>query len=286
MSRNRKGDPAPTDAHPRTGRPGPRGPAVTKAGAGPPLVLLHGAGSARSSWEPVLDRLAGSHTVYAVDLPGHGESEPLSGGHASTPRRLAEVVASALDEWGVGTPHVAGHSVGGWTALELANLRPVASLTLLAPAGLWKKGQPTYCLVSLFLTWAGCRFAARPLTALARRAWARRLLFWQLFAHPERLSHQDVVRDVTALGRAPGFLPTLWAVRKIRYRARRDVVAPVTLVFGASDRLLLARQSRFTDQLPPHTRQLVLPDAGHQLVSDAPEAVSRLILATTETTAP
>ncbi|GII05413.1 alpha/beta fold hydrolase [Planobispora takensis] len=255
--------------------------ALTKVGAGPPLVLLHGLGSSRSAWGPVLDRLTASHTVYAVDLPGFGDSGGLDGGSAPTPRRLAEALAAALDEWGLDTPHVAGHSLGGWVALELAGLRPVASLTLLAPAGLWRRHQPVYCTVSLFLTWAACRFGARPVTALARRAWGRRLLFWQLFARPEAVGREDAIRDVAVMGRCAGFLPTLRATGPIRYRAAREVAVPVTLAFGASDRVLLARQSRFTDQLPPHTRRLVLPGAGHVPMNDAPGPVSQAILTTT-----
>ncbi|GIH96965.1 alpha/beta fold hydrolase [Planobispora siamensis] len=274
-------DPAPP---PPAGR-ARRGLALTKAGTGPPLVLLHGLGSSRSAWGPVLDRLTDSHTVYAVDLPGFGDSEMLDDGSAPTPRRLAEAVAAALDEWGLEAPHVAGHSLGGWVALELAGLRPVSSLTLLSPAGLWRRRQPVYCTVSLFLTWAACRFGARPVTALARRAWGRRLLFWQLFARPAAVSREDVIRDVAVMGRGAGFLATLRATGPIRYRAARQVAVPVTLAFGSSDRVLLARQSRFTDQLPPHTRRLVLPGAGHVPMSDAPEPVSQAILTTTGTAA-
>lgn len=94
----------------------------TKIGDGPPLVLLHGIGSSRAAWRPVLDRLAATHTVYAVDLPGFGDSPGLGG----TPRQLAEAVAAALDDWGLDNPHVAGNSLGGWVGLELAALRPVA----------------------------------------------------------------------------------------------------------------------------------------------------------------
>ncbi|SEH01139.1 Pimeloyl-ACP methyl ester carboxylesterase [Nonomuraea solani] len=255
-----------------------RGLAFAKIGAGPPLVLLHGIGSSRAAWAPVLDGLAAAHTVYAVDLPGFGGSDTLDGNHPVTPRRLAEVVAAALDEWGVDRPHVTGHSLGGWVALELAHLRPVASLTLLAPAGLWRRGQPAYCTVSFVLTWAACRYGAPLLSTLSRRAWGRRLLFWQLFHHPEALAHEDVVHAVADMGRAPGFLPTFRAAMSIRYRAAGEVSAPVTVAFGASDRVLLTRQSRFTDQLPPHTRHLVLPGAGHVPMSDTPELVARVIL--------
>ncbi|HET9137784.1 alpha/beta fold hydrolase [Actinophytocola sp.] len=258
-----------------------RGVAFATAGDGPPLVLLHGLGSAHSAWLPVLDRLAASHTVYAVDLPGFGASERLDGSAAATPRRFAEAVSAALDEWGLDTPHVAGHSLGAWIALELAGIRPVASLTLLAPPGLWRKHQPLYCAVSLRLTRAACRYTPWLVTSLSRWAVGRRLLFWQLFAHPERLSPADVRRDAALMGRGPGFLPAFRATRRLRYTASREVLAPVTLAFGACDRLLLPRQSRHTDQLPRHTRHVVLPDSGHVPMSDAPELVAQVVLATT-----
>jgi len=51
--------------------------AFTRTGQGEPLVLLHGLGSSRHAWDPVLPALAATFEVVAVDLPGFGESEPL-----------------------------------------------------------------------------------------------------------------------------------------------------------------------------------------------------------------
>jgi len=111
--------------------------AYTRSGAGAPLVLLHGIGMDRRAWDPVVPALARDFDVIAVDLPGFGESAP---GRAD-PASLAEAVAGLLTDLGVTSPHVAGNSLGGWVALELAALEPaglgpVASLTVLSPAGL------------------------------------------------------------------------------------------------------------------------------------------------------
>src|SRR6476646_9157205 len=127
--------------------------AYTRSGSGAPLVLLHGIGLNRGSWNPVVPTLAQHFDVIAVDLPGFGDSaEAFSAQATSTqghPRALAEAVAGLLAELGVTTPHVAGNSLGGWVALELAALYPVASVTLIDPAGLWKQGAPLYCRISL-----------------------------------------------------------------------------------------------------------------------------------------
>ncbi|GGN20734.1 pimeloyl-ACP methyl ester carboxylesterase [Actinoplanes campanulatus] len=250
-------------------------------GEGPPLVLLHGLGSTRAAWTPVLDRLAATHTVHTVDLPGCGDTPPLPPGVAPAPRRLAEAVALMLDRHGVDTPHVAGHSLGGWVALELAALRPVASITLLSPAGLWRRRTPAYCTVSLLLTWAGCRYARRPLTALVGSAWGRRLLLWQFHASPGRISPEVARRGIADLGRGPGFRATLRATRRIRYRPTEPLTMPVTLAFGMRDRLLLAGQSRHTGQLPAHTHRADLPGAGHVPMDDTPSLVVAAILDTT-----
>ena len=124
----------------------------TRIGSGRPLVLLHALGLSRSAWDPVVPALSQHFDVIAVDLPGFGASAPLPAHVEPTPAALAEAVAALLAELGVTTAHVAGNSLGGWVALELAALRPVASLTLLAPAGLWRDQTPLYCRASLRAT--------------------------------------------------------------------------------------------------------------------------------------
>src|SRR6185312_13363044 len=71
--------------------------AYTRSGSGAPLVLLHGIGLNRSSWNPVVPRLAQHFDVIAVDLPGFGDSAEATFAEASSaqghPRTLAEAVA-------------------------------------------------------------------------------------------------------------------------------------------------------------------------------------------------
>ncbi len=93
--------------------------AFERRGSGPPLLLLHPLGADRHVWAPVLDRLARERDVVCVDLPGFGGSAPLEGD--SSPAALAAAVAEFADALGIGgSVHVAGNSLGGWVALELA----------------------------------------------------------------------------------------------------------------------------------------------------------------------
>ena len=92
---------------------------VLEAGAGEPLLLIHGVGLRAEAWGPQM-RLE-AH-VFAVDLPGHGDSTPLPAG-----ARLPDYVAWAaqvIEALGVGPMNVAGHSMGSLIAGGLAIERP------------------------------------------------------------------------------------------------------------------------------------------------------------------
>src|SRR5436305_15196537 len=95
--------------------------AFDRTGEGEPLLLLHGLGSSRLVWKPAVPLLARERDVIALDLPGHGES-PVIPGVEHMPVGYAPVVAATLDRLGVQGVDVAGNSMGGWTALELAKL--------------------------------------------------------------------------------------------------------------------------------------------------------------------
>jgi pimeloyl-ACP methyl ester carboxylesterase len=255
--------------------------AFSRHGAGPPLVLLHALGSSRSAWDPVLPGLAERFDVIAVDLPGFGGSASLPPGVEPTPARLAGSLADLLDELQIDRPHVVGNSLGGWIALELAAIRPVASLTLLAPAGLWRRGTPLYCLVSLRITRWASRHAAGTLSRLVAHPLGRILVLGQTHGRPTRVTPEQARAEIAALGTAPGFEAALAATVHRHYRAGPALGAPVTVAIGSRDLVLLRHQSRHLDQLPPGTRSAALPGCGHLPMSDDPAAVIGLITAST-----
>jgi pimeloyl-ACP methyl ester carboxylesterase len=260
--------------------------AMTRSGTGAPLVLLHGLGASRRSWDPVLPALATRFDVIAVDLPGFGDSAPLPEPGEVPPAVLAQHVADLLDELGVSTPHVVGNSLGGWVALELASRRPVASLTLLSPAGLWPRNTPLYDRISL----RASRWLARHATALLCRLVASRLgrtlVLGQTHGHPMRLSAEYARAAVAELGRCPGFEAALAGTAKRHFVATAPVgigtmpiTAPVTVAFGSRD-LLLRPGSRQLGQLPPQAQSAELPGCGHLPMADDPAAVAALITRT------
>jgi pimeloyl-ACP methyl ester carboxylesterase len=123
------------DADSRTVRVGDAAFSYLEAGSGPPLVLLHGIGSAAASFRHQLEALSARFRVVAWDAPGYGASTPLGIEHPDT-----SDYAAALDAWlgavGIDRCHLVGQSLGTLIAARFAAEEPrrVLSLTLASVA--------------------------------------------------------------------------------------------------------------------------------------------------------
>lgn len=241
--------------------------AFDRSGEGPALVLLHPLGADRRVWDAVVPRLAAQRDVIALDLPGFGESAPLSG--KPTPAALAEAVAAQLNALGVQQPHVAGNSLGGWVALEMALAGQARSVTAIAPAGLW--AEPLVPKRSIARRAA--RVALPLVDAILAGAPGRRLLLAGSVAVPERVPPRAAAHLVRAYASAPGFVAVNDAMRAGRFTGLDQIRVPVTLAWPEHDRLV-ARPRR----LPANTSSVVLRGCGHIPMWDDPEAVAELLL--------
>src|SRR5213594_4222393 len=104
-------------------------------GRGAPLLVLHGAGANRG-WLRWVQQVAEHFTVWAPTHPGFGASGDAEWMEGVDD--LARFYLWFIEAAGLGRPHVLGHSIGGWTAAEMATMSPGAinRLILVAPAGL------------------------------------------------------------------------------------------------------------------------------------------------------
>lgn len=91
-------------------------------GQGKPIVLLHGYLENALIWDAFVDALVVDYQVICIDLPGHGGSEVYDKVH--TMEFMAEKVKEVLDELNVESAFFAGHSMGGYVVLALAELFP------------------------------------------------------------------------------------------------------------------------------------------------------------------
>jgi pimeloyl-ACP methyl ester carboxylesterase len=263
--------------------PTPQGPktvtvSYARVGRGEPLLLLHGIGHHRQAWDPVLDVLATERDVIAVDLPGFGASPALPEGLSYDLPTTAAVFGAFCEALELDRPHVAGNSLGGLMALELAREKLVRSVTALSPAGFWSQAERRYAFGVLLTMRQIARRMPLPLVEkLARTAAGRTALTSTIYARPGRRSPEAVVAETLALVNAPGFDDTLRAGTSVRFTDDLPGI-PVTVAWGTQDRLLLRRQGVRAKQLMPRSRLVRLPGCGHCPMNDDPALVARVIL--------
>lgn len=94
----------------------------TIQGTGSPIVLIHGFPNDSSAWDNITPALSEKYKVILPDLPGAGKS-PLP----SAPLSMADMARSVkevLDKEGINGAFIAGHSMGGYTAMQFAEMYP------------------------------------------------------------------------------------------------------------------------------------------------------------------
>jgi pyruvate dehydrogenase E2 component (dihydrolipoamide acetyltransferase) len=234
---------------------------------GEPLVLLHGFGGDLNNWLFNTEALAADRVVYALDLPGHGGSVKAVGdGDLSV---LVDAVRAFLDSQGIERAHLAGHSMGGLVAAQLALADPdrVLSLALIAPAGLGEEIDREY--VEGFVSATG----RRDLKPVLQR----------LFADPG-LVNRTMVDDVLKYKRLDGVQEALRTLadrlfpdgRQARTLASDLEAAdvPVLVIWGERDAIVPAAHA---EAAPGRAETRVLPDVGHSPHMKAAGDVNRLL---------
>lgn len=245
------------------------------------LLLIHGMGSASTAWSPIIEELELSFTVVTVDLPGHGFT-PMDESQAMEPLALAKSVFATMESLGFHKYHVVGNSLGGWIALEMAAMNPmaIASVTCLAPAGLWL--QP---FVARYPGTAIARIMASSLKVvsplLLHYEWARKIGFENVSPLWRNFSYKLCLDATIAMATAAGYYPAWDALLQKRFDQIISETIPITVIFGDSDRTLPAATCQERSLVPAHTRWLIFTECGHAPMWDQPSQVLEEIFRTT-----
>lgn len=234
---------------------------------GATVVLVHGFGGDLDNWLFTIDALAEGGTVYALDLPGHGQStkaiaDPTLSG-------LSKALLGFMDAVGIGAAHLVGHSVGGAVVLRTALDAPdrVASLSLIASAGLGREINHGYI--------------AGFIGATARRD--LKPVLETLFADAGLVS-RPMIDDVLKYKRLDGVDGALRALSSALFAdgAQTGVLAdrvaaanvPTLVVWGERDRVIPAAHAT---ALGSAARVAVIPNAGHMVQMEAAGKVNALL---------
>ncbi|WP_308271888.1 alpha/beta hydrolase [Kitasatospora sp. SUK 42] len=267
--------------------------AASSTPAADTAVFLHGLGGWTHNWAALIDLLRASVHCLALDLPGFGRSEPPPDG-VVTVERLAAAVADHLDRTGHRRVHLVGNSLGGLTALHLADRRPelVATLTLVSPV-LPALPPPQALRVSLLALPGAPRLYARLLSA---RSPDRQLddLYGLVYADPALIGAEQRAVEARERSRraelphAPGMLAE--GVRAVvrshlrqgpssAWHQAHRITVPTLLVYGRKDRLVPFRTAHRAYAAFRDARLLTLPGVGHAAMQERPAPVAAAIRA-------
>lgn len=247
-----------------------------RRGSGPPLVLLHFTGGTRRIWDPVRDALAAGHETIAFDLPGFGEAAPLDG--RPTVEAMAARVAESMRELQLDRPAVAGISLGGGIALELARTGAVRSATAISPVGFATPREQRWAHSSLTLLRAAVKPLAAAADPVARIAPLRVALGAQYFGRPWRVPAEDFADLLRSYAASDALQESVDSIAFWRFGGGVPAEVPVTIVWGSRDALLVPRQGRRAVRVIPHARLVELPGCGHVPFYDDHDAVVRALL--------
>lgn len=235
---------------------------MKRAGAGAPMLVLHGAGGS-PRFLPAMQKLAERFEVFIPQAPGFG-------GTAAPPwlETIADVAnfyLEFLDKYDLHKVHLVGLSLGGWTAAELAvrNATRLASLTLMDAPGIRARG-----------------IEPRDLTSLDEREAIRATYF-----------DPKMVDDALARAFAPANEAVRHANRRLvaklagqhRYhdpllqRWLNRIRLPTLVIWGEDDRMLPLAYGEAWRQAIPGARLVAVPRCGHLPIQEQPEIFARTV---------
>jgi len=233
----------------------------------PVLLLLHGAGGSYLSWPPQLRRLPRA-LVYAIDLPGHGQSEPFTFNAGATLQiaTYSALVHALIHTWQLDKVILIGHSMGGAIALASALTDQSAAATTLAGLVLIGSGATLPVNQRIF---RGLENEFIATTA--------QLVDWM---YAPGLPEKHRAQALKALRQNP--LPLLLA----DFQACNDfdvatqiqqLRLPTLLICGDLDKMTPVASSQHLATAIPASRLEIIPERGHMVMLEAPKVVTATV---------
>jgi pimeloyl-ACP methyl ester carboxylesterase len=251
--------------------------AWTKFGSGPPLVMVHGTPFSSQVWRRIAPLLASRWTIYVFDLLGYGESEMGEGQDVSLGAQN-QLLAALLAEWGLDRPDVVAHDFGAATALRgyfLNGLR-YRTLTMFDAVALAPWGSPFVAHVRKH------EAAFTGLPAYAHDALLR--------AYLQGAAHRPLNEDALEFYMRPWQGETGQAAfyRQIAQmdqcytdeieKLYEPLDCPVTILWGEEDKWIPMERGEALASALSGRPLIRVPDAGHLVQEDAPEAIVAAML--------
>jgi 4,5:9,10-diseco-3-hydroxy-5,9,17-trioxoandrosta-1(10),2-diene-4-oate hydrolase len=251
------------------------------AGEGPAVVLVHGLGACMACWWDNIGPLSRHFRVYALDMPAHGESEPIPGvDHDAV--KSADFLAHFMDAVGIPRASLVGNSAGGLVAAMCAFHHPerVERLVLVDSAGLGRQ-------VSWFLRVASLPLVGRllHLRTLPSYDVVMRELFYKPVSFDEAVANELLKSRNSRRTRSVVVRIIQSGINLLGVRREMRVLdklaqarAPILIVWGREDRILPAVHAQEAARVLPRARIEVFPECGHWPQMEKAEEFNRLMV--------
>ena len=252
---------------------------VLDVGAGPVVLLLHGAGGSGHSFRNLIPLLSPYYRVIVPDLPGQGFTRSGRRGRLGLDEMAADLCALCRAE-GFAPVAIIGHSAGGAVALRMAEMMEQDPCVIGINAAL---GEFEGAAGVLFPLMAKVLAVLPLLPNVVSKLWGTAARVDGLLASTgskiEPAGRAQYLRLVQDAGHIEGTLGMMaqWRLEGLVARFR-SITAPVLLVASTGDRAVPARVSKNAATLLPKAETVVLPQYGHLMHEEAAEAVAEVIL--------
>ena len=251
-----------------------------EAGQGTPLVMVHGLTSSKVAWHENIAPLAERHRVYAVDLPGHGDSDKSDVNYDSA------FITDLMREFILGLGHtqvaLAGISLGGGISLLTALEHPslVSKLILCGSGALGREIAMVIRLAALHMI--GEFMVSGPFDNT--RIMLRKCFF------DKQLATRELVEELRRTNSLPGAREatmtiirryiSVWGVRRqyVMTSRLRSLDIPTALFWGADDEIIPVKHAHRAAQMIPGAELHVFANCGHWPQMERAEEFNRLAL--------
>jgi pimeloyl-ACP methyl ester carboxylesterase len=213
---------------------------------GHPLIMLHGWGQNLQSLQPMGELLATRSNVHIIDLPGFGKSAPPPADWDTA--QYADRIYQYLEEQGIASADMLGHSFGGRVSIRLAHKYPqkVRSITLINSGGLQRQRTTTQALRSQWIRNMRTAFKISPL-------YRDELLTW----HSQKYGSRDYLN-------AGGLKGTLVkTVSEDLTEIARQIPMPVLLLWGEADTETPVEMGHRYHSLFANSQLITIPNRDH-----------------------
>jgi pimeloyl-ACP methyl ester carboxylesterase len=249
-------------------------------GSGPTVLLVHGVGVSVESWSPTIEGLSTKYRLIAFDIPGFGKSARSARRDIYSLKYSGWLIKSFVDKLGITQFALAGNSLGGILAIQLALTYPniVKKLILVDSAGLGHEINPGASLVTIWPIGELVIHPTRPFVTFL----AKSLLY------NDELVTDEFVDRMLMISQIPGTKEAMLRILRTGVNITGQfqlfnkselckIAVPTMIVWGRQDKALPMSQAESALQAIPNARAVILDKAGHAPQLDRPETFNQLL---------